>query len=63
MRIYFSASITGGRGQAHIYPAIIEHLRQYGEVLTAFVAEYRTQEEMETAGDYFFTDLASDTQR
>lgn len=39
MRIYFSGSITGGRGQAHIYPAIIEHLQQYGEVLTAFVAD------------------------
>ena len=39
MRIYFSASITGGRGQAHIYPAIIEHLQQYGEVLTEFVAD------------------------
>ena len=38
MRIYFSASITSGRGQAHIYPTIIEHLQQYGEVLTAFVA-------------------------
>ncbi len=39
MRIYFSASITGGREQAHLYPAIIEHLRQYGEVLTEFVAD------------------------
>ena len=39
MRIYFSASITGGREQAHIYPRIIEHLRQYGEVLTEFVAD------------------------
>ena len=39
MRIYFSGSITGGRGQAHIYPAIIEHLQQYGEVLTEFVAD------------------------
>lgn len=39
MRIYFSGSITGGREQARIYPAIIEHLQQYGEVLTAFVAD------------------------
>ncbi len=39
MRIYFSASITGGREQAHLYPAIIEHLRQCGEVLTEFVAD------------------------
>ena len=39
MRIYFSASITGGREQARIYPAIIEHLQKYGEVLTEFVAD------------------------
>ncbi len=49
MRIYFSASITGGRGQAHIYPAIIKHLRQYGQVLTEFVADqtYTTQGEQQ----------------
>ncbi len=39
MRIYFSASITGGREQAQIYPLIIEHLQQHGEVLTEFVAD------------------------
>jgi len=39
MRIYFSGSITGGREQARIYPAIIEYLQQYGEVLTEFVAD------------------------
>ncbi len=39
MRIYFSGSITGGREQAQIYPAIIEYLQQYGEVLTEFVAD------------------------
>ncbi|MEE9162402.1 MAG: nucleoside 2-deoxyribosyltransferase [Candidatus Neomarinimicrobiota bacterium] len=39
MRIYFSASISGGRGQAHLYPPIITHLKGYGEVLTEFVAD------------------------
>ncbi|UCH62882.1 MAG: nucleoside 2-deoxyribosyltransferase, partial [Fidelibacterota bacterium] len=39
MRFYFSACITGGRDQAHIYPRIIEYPKQYGEVLTTFVAD------------------------
>ncbi len=39
MRIYFSASISGGRGQAHLYPPILMQLKGYGEVLTEFVAD------------------------
>ncbi|UCH10432.1 MAG: nucleoside 2-deoxyribosyltransferase [Fidelibacterota bacterium] len=39
MRIYFSGSISGGRDQAHLYPAIIDQLRNYGEVLTEFVGD------------------------
>ncbi len=39
MKIYFSGSMSGGRGQAHLYPPIIAHLQQYGEVLTEFVAD------------------------
>ena len=41
MRIYFSGSMSGGRGQAHLYPPLIAHLQQYGEVLTEFVADPR----------------------
>ncbi len=39
MRIYFSASMSGGRGQAHLYPGIIAALREHGEVLTEFVGD------------------------
>ena len=39
MNIYFSGSMSGGRDQAHLYPPIIAHLKQYGEVLTEFVAD------------------------
>ena len=31
--------MSGGRGQAHLYPAIIEALQTHGEVLTAFVGD------------------------
>ncbi len=56
MRIYFSASITGGREQAHLYPRIIEHLRQYGEVLTEFVADqaYTAQGEQQLTPDAIY---------
>ena len=51
MRIYFSASITGSREQAHIYHQIIEYRQQYGEVLTEFVADqaYTAQGEQQLA--------------
>ena len=42
MDIYFSASISGGRQQADIYPIIIQGLRQYGRVLTEFVGDLTT---------------------
>lgn len=42
MNIYFSASISGGRQQADIYPIIIHDLRQYGRVLTEFVGDLET---------------------
>lgn len=59
MRIYFSASITGGREQAHLYPAIIEHLRQCGEVLTEFVADqaYTSQGERLTSEAIYQRDI------
>lgn len=37
MNIYFAGSIRGGRGDAALYRSIIEHLSQYGPVLTEHV--------------------------
>ena len=39
MKIYFAASITGGREHAHLYPAIVEELKQYGSVLSEHFAD------------------------
>ena len=39
MKIYFAASIRGGRDDVDIYIKLIEHLKQYGEVLTEHVGE------------------------
>jgi len=39
MKIYFAGSISGGRGDVALYSQIIEHLKNYGEVLTEFVGE------------------------
>jgi len=39
MKIYFSGSIRGGRGDAAVYNKIIKHLEKYGNVLTAFIGD------------------------
>lgn len=39
MKIYFAGSIRGGRDDADLYLQIIDHLRQYGEVLTEHVGD------------------------
>lgn len=39
MKIYFAGSIRGGRGDADIYMQIIEHLKQYGEVMTEHIGD------------------------
>lgn len=39
MKIYFAGSIRGGRADADLYFQMIEHLRQYGEVLTEHVGD------------------------
>ena len=39
MKIYFAGSISGGRGDVDLYGQIIEHLKNYGEVLTEFIGE------------------------
>ena len=39
MKIYFAGSISGGRGDVILYGQIIEHLKNFGEVLTEFIGE------------------------
>jgi nucleoside 2-deoxyribosyltransferase len=39
MNIYFAGSICGGRQDRELYYKIIEHLRQYGKVLTKHIAD------------------------
>ena len=39
MKIYFAASIRGGRDDAHIYVELIKLLQNYGTVLTEHVAD------------------------
>lgn len=39
MKIYFAASIRGGRSDSDVYAKFIEHLRSYGEVLTEHVGD------------------------
>ena len=37
MKIYFAGSIRGGRNGQRVYRRMIEHMRQYGRVLTEHV--------------------------
>ena len=39
MKIYFSGSIRGGRGDVSIYQEIISYLKQFGKVLTEHVGD------------------------
>jgi len=39
MKIYFAASITGGRDHAALYQGIVEHLKKYGTILTEHIAD------------------------
>ncbi len=39
MKIYFAGSIRGGRQDVEIYKQLIQHLKQYGDVLTEHVGE------------------------
>ena len=39
MKIYFAGAIRGGRDDAALYHAIVEQLRNFGEVLTEHVAD------------------------
>lgn len=39
MKIYFAGSIRGGRQDAVLYAELIEHLKNYGEVLTEHIGD------------------------
>ena len=39
MNIYFAGSIRGGRQDVALYAQIVEHLKQYGKVLTEHVGD------------------------
>ena len=39
MKIYFAASIRGGRQDANLYLQLIEHLKNFGEVLTEHIGD------------------------
>ncbi|HEX2967110.1 MAG TPA: nucleoside 2-deoxyribosyltransferase [Syntrophorhabdaceae bacterium] len=39
MKIYFAASIRGGRQDASMYSALVTYLREFGEVLTEHVGD------------------------
>lgn len=41
MKIYFTGSITGGRGDVELYKKTIDHLKFLGEVLTEYVGDNR----------------------
>lgn len=38
-KIYFAGSIRGGRDDVSLYLGIVEHLRNYGDVLTEHIAD------------------------
>ncbi len=39
LKIYFAASIRGGRQDAHFYKELVDHLKQYGNVLSEHVGD------------------------
>ena len=44
MKIYFAGSIRGGRNDKEIYLKLIQHLSNYGEVLTEHVGDQKLPE-------------------
>ncbi|MBB6462142.1 nucleoside 2-deoxyribosyltransferase [Flammeovirga kamogawensis] len=48
MKIYFSGAIRGGREDAELYAKIIQHLQQYGDVLTEHIGQMDLQEKVIT---------------
>ncbi len=51
MKIYFAGSIRGGRDDFALYFAIIEQLKDYGEVLTEHVGDAELQAIGESGSD------------
>jgi len=51
LEIYFAASISGGRGDVHIYLEIINHLGKYGKVLTEMIGDKKLGEMGESLDD------------
>ena len=60
MKIYFAGSIRGGRNDVDLYLQIIEHLKQYGEVLTEHVGNKKLTDQLvrEILGFQSIEDLA-----
>jgi nucleoside 2-deoxyribosyltransferase len=57
MKIYFSGSIRGGRQDADFYKQLIEHLKQYGTVLTEHIG-YETISHSKTDHEIHNEDMA-----
>ncbi|XP_051936636.1 2'-deoxynucleoside 5'-phosphate N-hydrolase 1 [Hippocampus zosterae] len=51
MKIYFCASIRGGRADAHLYEHIVKTLGKFGKVLTEHVGDSRLSHTGEESGD------------
>lgn len=60
MKIYFACSISGGRDHAHLYPEIVEHLKNHGDVLTEYFSDEKVYEIEKGATDHeiFDRDIA-----
>ncbi len=50
MKIYFAGSIRGGSEDAELYQKLIQHLKQYGQVLTEHIVD-KTTTHMGSAGN------------
>lgn len=62
MDVFFSGSIRGGRSDADLYAALIDHIDEYGTVLTEHVGEENVEANEQEAGlsdeDIYEQDLA-----
>lgn len=56
MRIYFAGSIRGGREDASIYSKIINHLKNYGDVLTEHIGNPNVTDSGEEINEKFIHD-------
>ena len=56
LKIYFACSVRGGRDDAALHSKIIEHLKNYGEVLTEHLADDRLTASGESLKESFVHD-------